>query len=91
MWSRQTNTWPGAITNSSRRSIKMLDVSVGLNRYDISLTEKQAAYACDVTYGADQEFGFDYLRDQLRLWSQPKEAPGLHFRAILRGRELPKH
>jgi preprotein translocase subunit SecA len=69
---------------------KMLDVSAGLNRYDMSLAEKQAAYACDVTYGADQEFGFDYLRDQLRLWSQPKAAPGLSFRALLRGQELPK-
>ena len=58
---------------------KMLDVSVGLNRYDISLPEKQAAYACDVTYGADQEFGFDYLRDQLRLWNQPKASPGLEL------------
>jgi preprotein translocase subunit SecA len=69
---------------------KMLDVSVGLNRYDISLAEKQAAYACDVTYGADQEFGFDYLRDQLRLWTQPKTALGSGFRALLQGRQLAK-
>jgi preprotein translocase subunit SecA len=69
---------------------KMLDISVGLNRYDISLAEKQAVYACDVTYGADQEFGFDYLRDQLRLWSHPKTAPGLSFRTLLRGGKLPK-
>lgn len=69
---------------------KMLDISVGLNRYDISLPEKQAAYACDVTYGADQEFGFDYLRDQLRIWSHAKETPGMSFRAMLRGRELPR-
>ena len=71
-------------------AFKMLDVSVGLNRYDISPSEKRAAYACDVTYGADQEFGFDYLRDQLRLWSQPKPALGSGFRARLEGRELPK-
>ncbi|HEY4761502.1 MAG TPA: preprotein translocase subunit SecA [Thermoguttaceae bacterium] len=69
---------------------QMLDVSVGLNRNGISLPEKQAVYACDVTYGADQEFGFDYLRDQLRLWNQPKNPPGLRFRAMLRGEELPK-
>jgi len=68
----------------------MLDVSVGLNRYDISLPEKQAVYACDVTYGADQEFGFDYLRDQLRLWNQPKDSPGSRFRAMLRGKDLPE-
>ena len=67
---------------------KMLDVSVGLNRYDISPSEKQAAYACDVTYGADQEFGFDYLRDQLCLWNQPKVALGSGFRSLLQGREL---
>jgi preprotein translocase subunit SecA len=69
---------------------KMLGVSVGLNRYDISVPEKQAAYDCDITYGADQEFGFDYLRDQLRIWNQPKYSPGLSFRAMLRGSELPK-
>jgi preprotein translocase subunit SecA len=69
---------------------RSLGVSAGLNRHDISLPEKQAAYACDVTYGADQEFGFDYLRDQLRLWSQPEETPGMSFRAMLRGQELPQ-
>ncbi len=69
---------------------QLLDVSAGLNRHDLSLSEKQAAYACDVTYGADQEFGFDYLRDQLRLWNQPHEKPGLSFRAMLRGEELPR-
>ncbi len=69
---------------------KMLGVSVGLNRYDISHCEKQTAYACDVTYGADQEFGFDYLRDQLRLWNHPKAALGSSFRALLQGRELPQ-
>jgi preprotein translocase subunit SecA len=63
---------------------------VGLTRYDMSLPDKQAAYACDVTYGADQEFGFDYLRDQLRLWNQAKATPGLSFRVMLRGQELPK-
>jgi preprotein translocase subunit SecA len=69
---------------------QMLGVSIGLNRYDIAPSAKHAAYACDVTYGADQEFGFDYLRDQLRLWSHPKPALGSGFRARLEGRELPK-
>jgi preprotein translocase subunit SecA len=69
---------------------QLLGMSVGLNRHDISFKDKQSAYACDVTYGADQEFGFDYLRDQLRLWSQPEETPGIGFRAMLQGRSLPK-
>ncbi|MGW8256306.1 MAG: preprotein translocase subunit SecA [Thermoguttaceae bacterium] len=68
---------------------KLLDVSVGLNRLDISNAEKKEVYASDITYGADQEFGFDYLRDQLRLWSQPKESMEPGFQALLRGRKPP--
>lgn len=43
----------------------LLGISVAVTEAGMSAEEKQAAYACDVTYGTHSEFGFDYLRDQL--------------------------
>ena len=40
-------------------------LSVGVNLSESDTGEKQAAYACDITYGTNNEFGFDYLRDNL--------------------------
>jgi preprotein translocase subunit SecA len=42
-----------------------LGLTVGVNLSESSTEEKQAAYACDITYGTNNEFGFDYLRDNL--------------------------
>ncbi|MFN0161026.1 MAG: preprotein translocase subunit SecA [Burkholderiales bacterium] len=44
---------------------KSLGLTVGVNLSESSTEEKQAAYACDITYGTNNEFGFDYLRDNL--------------------------
>ena len=44
---------------------QFLGLSVGLTTEGISWDEKQAAYACDVTYGINSTFGFDYLRDNM--------------------------
>ena len=43
--------------------LRWLGLSVGCILEDMSHAERQAQYACDVTYGTDSEFGFDYLRD----------------------------
>ena len=43
----------------------MLNVTVGVNISGMDHAAKQAAYACDVTYGTNNEFGFDYLRDNM--------------------------
>ena len=67
--------------------LRLLGLSVGLLRAGVDVTEKRAAYACDVTYGVDQEFGFDYLRDQLQLLSQRGAAPGSRLLETLRGRD----
>jgi len=64
---------------------RLLGCSAGLVHADLSPDEKRAAYACDVTYGADQEFGFDYLRDQTALIDAPKPPLGSQFRTTLRG------
>ena len=42
-----------------------LGLSVGINLPQMSREEKQAAYAADITYGTNNEFGFDYLRDNM--------------------------
>jgi preprotein translocase subunit SecA len=44
-----------------------LGLTVGVNLSTLEREAKQAAYACDITYGTNNEFGFDYLRDNLVL------------------------
>lgn len=58
-------SWSGAVLES-------LGLTVGVTLPGLSRAATRAAYACDVTFGADREFGFDYLRDNLWL---PGEAP----------------
>ncbi len=43
-----------------------LGLTIGAIQSGMSTAEKQAAYACDITYGTNNEFGFDYLRDNMR-------------------------
>ena len=43
-----------------------LGLSVGVIQHNSSNAERQHAYSCDVTYGTNNEFGFDYLRDNMR-------------------------
>src|SRR3981081_1772483 len=42
-------------------------MTVGVIQHDLNDAERQVAYACDITYGTNNEFGFDYLRDNMRL------------------------
>ncbi len=44
---------------------KFLGLSVGVILNDMTPKERQAAYSCDITYGTNNEFGFDYLRDNM--------------------------
>jgi preprotein translocase subunit SecA len=46
---------------------EMLGVSVGVIQANMPQDERRRAYACDVTYGTNSEFGFDYLRDNLAV------------------------
>ena len=43
-----------------------LGLTVGAIQSDMEVEERQKAYACDITYGTNNEFGFDYLRDNMR-------------------------
>ena len=47
-----------------------LGLTVGTIQSDMDVHKRQAAYACDITYGTNNEFGFDYLRDNMRPASQ---------------------
>ena len=49
------------------RIYRFLGMSVGVIRHDLHDAERQAAYGCDITYGTNNEFGFDYLRDNMKF------------------------
>ncbi|MEE8672490.1 MAG: DEAD/DEAH box helicase, partial [Heyndrickxia faecalis] len=61
---------------------KFLGLTVGLNLTNMSNEEKQAAYAADITYGTNNEFGFDYLRDNMVLYQEQKVQRPLYFAVI---------
>jgi len=46
---------------------EMLGMTVGFITVDMATADRKAAYACDVTYGTNSEFGFDYLRDNMKV------------------------
>ena len=46
---------------------KFLGLTVGCIQHDIEDEERREAYNCDVTYGTNNEFGFDYLRDNMKF------------------------
>lgn len=56
-----------------------LGMTVGVNLNGMEHAEKQAAYACDITYGTNNEFGFDYLRDNMVLYKEQMVQRPLYF------------
>lgn len=59
-----------------------LGLTVGLNTNGLSKEEKQAAYACDITYSTNNELGFDYLRDNMVLYKEQKVQRPLYYAVI---------
>ncbi|OGO95479.1 MAG: preprotein translocase subunit SecA [Coxiella sp. RIFCSPHIGHO2_12_FULL_44_14] len=59
-----------------------LGLSVGVNVPDMTPEEKQKAYAADITYGTNNEFGFDYLRDNMVFNLQQRVQRTLHYAII---------
>src|SRR6202162_3500992 len=49
------------------RIYKFLGMSVGIIVHDLDDQERRQSYACDITYGTNNEFGFDYLRDNMKF------------------------
>ena len=56
---------------------KFLGLSVGLNISRMNQQDKQKAYACDITYGTNNEYGFDYLRDNMVIHKEDMVQRGL--------------
>ncbi|MFQ5817848.1 MAG: preprotein translocase subunit SecA, partial [Terriglobia bacterium] len=61
---------------------KFLGLSVGVIVHETSDEERQAAYRADITYGTNNEFGFDYLRDNMKFELSDCVQPG-HYYAIV--------
>src|SRR6202163_2506239 len=57
---RRDSEWMGKI-------YRFLGMTVGVIQHDLNDAERQVAYAADITYGTNNEFGFDYLRDNMKL------------------------
>src|SRR3990172_1159647 len=49
------------------RIYRFLGMTVGVIQHELNDAERQAAYAADITYGTNNEFGFDYLRDNMKF------------------------
>ena len=67
--------WMGKLYN-------FLGMSVGVNLSQLSREEKQAAYNSDITYGTNNEFGFDYLRDNMVYESKDRVQRGLNYAIV---------
>ncbi len=61
---------------------RFLGLSVGLVIAGMEPKEKQAAYSADVTYGTNNEFGFDYLRDNMVIYKDQLVQRGLHYAIV---------
>ena len=67
--------WMGKIYN-------FLGLSVGINLSQMPHAVKQQAYASDITYGTNNEFGFDYLRDNMVFSKEERVQRGLHYALV---------
>jgi preprotein translocase subunit SecA len=61
---------------------RFLGLTVGVIKNAQSPQEKREAYACDITYGTNNEFGFDYLRDNLAFRLEDKVQRGLAYAVV---------
>jgi preprotein translocase subunit SecA len=57
---RRDSEWMGRI-------YRFLGMTVGVIQHELNDAERQVAYGCDITYGTNNEFGFDYLRDNMKF------------------------
>ena len=72
---RRDSEWMGKI-------YKFLGLSVGVIQHDLDDEERREAYHCDVTYGTNNEFGFDYLRDNMKFDFKDCVQRGHHYAIV---------
>ena len=72
---RRDSEWMGKVH-------RFMGLSVGLIVHGLSGDERRAAYACDITYGTNNEMGFDYLRDNMALYKESMVQRGHAFAIV---------
>jgi len=72
---KRDSAWMGRI-------YEFLGMSVGVVWPGMDHGDKRAAYAADITYGTNNEFGFDYLRDNMALSAEQRYQRGLHYAIV---------
>ena len=72
---RRDSEWMGRI-------YRFLGLTVGVIQHDLNDAERQVAYGCDITYGTNNEFGFDYLRDNMKFELAHYVQRGHHFAIV---------
>ena len=72
---RRDSEWMGKL-------YRFLGLSVGLIVHDLSNEERRAAYSCDITYGTNNELGFDYLRDNMVVYKEQRVQRGHAFAIV---------
>jgi preprotein translocase subunit SecA len=72
---RRDSEWMGRI-------YRFLGMSVGVIQHELNDAERQVAYGCDITYGTNNEFGFDYLRDNMKFELASFVQRGHHFAIV---------
>ena len=80
--SRSTSTSRSATRTGWARSTASSGSPSASSRASRPPDEKRAAYACDITYGTNNEFGFDYLRDNLAFRLEDRVQRGLAFAIV---------
>lgn len=61
---------------------RYLGLTVGLIIHDMDPSERKKAYAADITYGTNNEFGFDYLRDNMVIYKENQVQRGFNFAIV---------
>lgn len=72
---KRDSEWMGNI-------FRFLGMSVGLITHEVPLEQKQVAYNADITYGTNNEFGFDYLRDNMAVYKEHLMQRGHRFAIV---------
>ncbi len=72
---RRDREWVGPI-------LEFLGLTIGVIKHDMSPAQRREAYGCDITYGTNNEFGFDYLRDNMAVRAPDQVQRGHHYAII---------
>ncbi len=67
---------------NNRPLFEFLGLSIGINLPGMSIQSKRAAYAADITYGTNNEYGFDYLRDNMAFSPEERVQRELHYALV---------